>query len=75
MAPVRDSSGTELVLKLAWRHPESEHEADGLLTWGGHGAVRLQASQRFDETNALLVERCLPGSPLRDRPKSPSRMS
>ena len=69
VAPARDSSGAELVLKLAWRHPESEHEADGLLTWGGHGAVRLQASQRFDETNALLVERCLPGSPLRDRPE------
>ncbi len=69
VAPARDSSGAELVLKLAWRHPESEHEADGLLTWGGNGAVRLHASQRFEETDALLMERCLPGSPLRDRPE------
>ena len=38
VAPARGSSGAELVLKLAWRHPESEHEADGLLTWGGNGA-------------------------------------
>jgi len=70
VAPVQDEFGAALVLKLAWRHPESEHEGDGLVAWGGRGAIRLHASKQFDETNALLLERCLPGTPLRDRPET-----
>src|SRR5450631_2306412 len=30
VAPVVDDTGAELVLKVAWRHPEAAHEADGL---------------------------------------------
>jgi hypothetical protein len=30
VAPVRDSAGADLVLKVAWPHPEAAHEADGL---------------------------------------------
>jgi len=30
VAPVRDRAGAERVLKVGWRHPEAEHEADGL---------------------------------------------
>src|ERR1700730_12405191 len=30
VAPVVDDTGAELVLKVAWRHPEGAHEADGL---------------------------------------------
>ena len=67
VAPARHELGAELVLKLAWRHPESEHEGDGLLAWRGKGAIRLHASKQFDQTNALLLERCLPGNPLRER--------
>jgi streptomycin 6-kinase len=64
VAPVRDHTGAERVLKVAWRHPEAEHEADGLLAWAGHGAVRLHTAERTGDTIALLLERCRPGTPL-----------
>lgn len=54
--------GTPAVLKLSHPHRESEQEADALERWGGDGAVRLLA--RDDEANALLLERCEPGTPL-----------
>ena len=53
----------DAVLKLnAPSHFEADHEADALARWGDHGAVRLLA--RDDERRALLVERCVPGTPL-----------
>jgi streptomycin 6-kinase len=52
--------GTPAVLKLTNPHRESEQEADALERWGGDGAVRLLA--RDDERNALLLERCEPGT-------------
>jgi len=43
-------------------HRESEHEAAALELWDGEGAVRLLD---FDpEEHALLLERCVPGTPL-----------
>jgi streptomycin 6-kinase len=55
----------DVVLKLnAPTHYEAEHEADALAAWAGHGAVRLVA--RDDERRALLIERCRPGTTLRD---------
>jgi streptomycin 6-kinase len=43
-------------------HRESEHEAAALELWDGDGAVRLL---RHDaEAHALLLERCVPGTPL-----------
>ena len=48
------------VLKVSWPHRESEHEADALARWDGNGAVRLLA--RDDERNAMLLERCEPGT-------------
>jgi streptomycin 6-kinase len=69
VAPVRDRAGAELVLKLAWRHPEAVHEAAGLRVWAGRGAVRLHASAEFGDTNALLLERCAPGSALAAEPE------
>lgn len=50
---VRD--GEPLVLKVTWPHPEGEHEALALRTWGGAGAVRLVAALPSD--GALLLER------------------
>ena len=41
---------------------ESEHEADALHFWDGHGAVRLLAHD--PEHRALLLELCRPGTPL-----------
>jgi streptomycin 6-kinase len=54
--------GTEVVLKLQLPHRESEHEAAALRHWDGDGAIRLLA---YDpERDALLLERCLPGTQL-----------
>lgn len=69
VAPAADASGAGLVLKVAWRHAEAAHEADGLRAWDGNGAVRLYAAKDFDDAIALLVERCVPGTPLSDRPE------
>jgi streptomycin 6-kinase len=61
VAPARNPTGDELVLKVGWRHREAEHEADGLRHWDGDGAVRCFATQSLDDTTALLLERCVPG--------------
>jgi streptomycin 6-kinase len=54
--------GTEVVLKLQLPHRESEDEAAALELWDGDGAIRLLA---YDpERDALLLERCLPGTEL-----------
>jgi streptomycin 6-kinase len=52
--------GTPAVLKISDPHRESEQEADALERWNGDGAVRLL--RRDDERNALLLERCEPGT-------------
>src|SRR5688500_6848534 len=70
VAQVRDATGTDLVLKLAWRHPEALHEAAGLRAWEGDGTVRLHAAEEFPETAALLLERCRPGTPLTALPET-----
>ncbi len=64
VAPVRSASGQLLALKLAWRHDEAFHEAEGLQAWGGCGAVRLIDALVVDRTNAILLELCEPGTPL-----------
>ena len=69
VAPVRGVSGEALVLKVAWRHPEAEHEAAELKLWDGHAAVCLHASKELSDTLALLVEICIPGTALRTRPE------
>jgi streptomycin 6-kinase len=54
------SDGTPAVLKISDPHRESEQEADALERWDGDGAIRLL--RRDDERNALLLERCEPGT-------------
>jgi streptomycin 6-kinase len=63
-AEVRD--GTFVVLKVGFPHPEAEHEAAALAHYGGRGAVRLLAHD--PQRNALLLERCEPGTPLLELP-------
>ena len=65
-APVTDPAGTSLVLKVGYRFPggEERDEAAGLRIWDGNGAVRLQAAAETEQAHALLIERCLPGTPL-----------
>ena len=54
--------GRDAVLKLIYPDRESEHEADALALWDGHGAVQLLA--RDDERSAVVIERCEPGTAL-----------
>jgi streptomycin 6-kinase len=61
--PARLPDGGEAVLKISLPDRESEYEAEALLHWNGHGAVRLLAHD--SERRALLLERCRPGSHLR----------
>ena len=58
------AAGDDLVLKVGWRHPEAEHEGDALEHWDGDGAVRCFRTRTFDQSTALLLERCVPGTPL-----------
>jgi streptomycin 6-kinase len=59
----------EAVLKLnAPSHFEADHEAEALARWEGAGAVRLLA--RNDARRALLCERCRPGTPLWESPRT-----
>ncbi len=64
VAPARGPRGEELVLKVGWRHRKAEHEVDALRFWNGEGAVRCFATRSLDDTTALLLERCTPGTPL-----------
>jgi streptomycin 6-kinase len=54
--------GRPAVLKLIYPDRESEHEADALALWDGHGAVQLFA--RDDDLSAMVIERCEPGRTL-----------
>ncbi len=60
--PVKLRDGSEAVLKVANPHSEAEHEGAALETWRGSGAVRLLAQDGLRW--ALLIEKCIPGTPL-----------
>jgi streptomycin 6-kinase len=59
---VLTKDGEDAVLKIQTPHRESEHEAAALDLWAGKGAVRLLAHD--EGRHALLLERCVPGTPL-----------
>jgi streptomycin 6-kinase len=73
VAPAPNHAGRELVLKLGWRHPEAEHEADALRLWDRDGAVRCVADEMLEDTIALLLERCMPGTPLKSALPEPDQ--
>lgn len=60
--PVRREDGSDAVLKVQHLDRENEHEAQALRAWEGDGAIRLL--DEFPPRNALLLERCLPGTTL-----------
>jgi streptomycin 6-kinase len=64
VAPAIRRDGTPAVLKVAWPHRESRGEALALRLWDGVGVPRLLAADAA--ANAMLLERCEPGTPLRD---------
>jgi len=65
-APTTGPDSAELVLKVGFRFPggEERDEAAGLRIWNGNGAVRLHAACESESGYALLLERCVPGTPL-----------
>ncbi len=63
-APASRADGTDVVVKLAFPHREAREEGTALQLWGGEGAVLLLDEDR--ERRALLIERCQPGTTLRD---------
>jgi len=67
VAPATRADGTGAVLKLGVPHMEAEHELDGLRLWDGDGTALLLDADRT--LNALLLERCTPGTPLRALPE------
>ena len=67
VAPAVRRNGTRAVLKLGMPHMEAAHEIDGLRFWNGEPTVRLYEAD--SDLQALLLERCEPGSSLRDLPE------
>ncbi len=66
-APCVTRDGAPAVLKLGMPHMEARDEAHALRFWAGAAAARLL---RHDAASgAMLLERCDPGEPLRDRPE------
>jgi streptomycin 6-kinase len=65
-APATGPADAGLVLKVGFRFPggEERDEAAGLRLWNGNGAVRLHGSCVTESAYALLLERCVPGTPL-----------
>ena len=61
------ADGSSAVLKLTFPHLEGRDEMAGLAFWAGEPTVRLLAGDAAD--GAMLLERCLPGSPLKRRPE------
>jgi streptomycin 6-kinase len=60
---VRLPDGTEAVLKVAHDvDTESVYEPEALRFWNGEGTVRL--IDHDPATRAMLIERCVPGTPL-----------
>ena len=83
VAPGTDREGRDVVLKVAWRHTEALHEAEGLAALGGRGAVEVYEFEHLaapgpgggpdsdaGDTTAMLLERCRPGTELRGRPEA-----
>jgi streptomycin 6-kinase len=70
VAPATSAEFGDVVLKVGSRHMEGEDEAAGLREWNGDGAVRVFADERRNQTTtASLLERCVPGTMLAERPE------
>ena len=63
VAPCIQRDGSPAVLKIGLPHMEALGEIDGLRFWNGDPTVYVLEAD--NELNAMLLERCLPGTPLR----------
>ena len=66
VAPAQRMDGTTAILKIGMPHFEARHEIDGLRVWSGHPTVQLLEADAA--LNAMLLERCDPGTSLRELP-------
>jgi streptomycin 6-kinase len=73
VAPARDDTDRDLVLKVGWCHDEALHEPDGLRAWAGDGAVLLYDSGLGETSLVLLLERCRPGTALGQKRPEPDQ--
>ena len=62
VAPCALANGMPAVMKIGMPHMEGEQEIEGLQFWDGRATVRLLDFDR--QINAMLLERCEPGTPL-----------
>jgi streptomycin 6-kinase len=62
VAPCTREDGSPAIFKLGMPHSQAEGEIAGLLFWDGDPTVFLFAVDR--EMNAMLLERCFPGTSL-----------
>jgi streptomycin 6-kinase len=67
VAPAVRSDGTRAVLKLGMPHMEGAHEIQALRFWDGDPTVHLLDAD--EDRNAMLLERCEPGTALRQLPE------
>jgi streptomycin 6-kinase len=67
VAPATRADGTAAIFKAAMPHFEGRDEIVGLRHWAGEPTVRLLEAD--DERNAMLLERCEPGTDLRQAPE------
>jgi len=67
VAPARRADGSPAVLKLGMPHMEARDEIAGLRFWDGDPTVRLLDAD--EALNAMLLERCEPGTHLRSLPE------
>lgn len=73
VAPATDLAGRRLVLKVKWPHPDVVDEGRALRVWDGDGAVRRLDEHVTDHSIALLLERCEPGTTLKDVADEPEQ--
>lgn len=66
VAPAIRKGGQRVVLKLGAPHFEAEHEIAGLRFWTGSPTVHLLEAD--EALNAMLLERCEPGTSLNGAP-------
>jgi streptomycin 6-kinase len=67
VAPAVREDGTSVVLKLGMPHLEAADEIAGLRFWDGNPTVRVIEADSC--LNAMLLERCEPGTSLRGLPE------
>lgn len=67
VAPVLRADRTAAVLKIGVPHMEAEHEIQGLRFWEGDPTVQLLEAD--EKPNAMLLERCVPGTSLGELPE------